>query len=376
MTEKHLWWKCAGILLFLYVLTCGLLTPLKHGIQQVVPDRLKAGEFVSLLIQSYNANYLEGNTETNHRNGKAADSIIQVYLKHVSSNTSKTESADYMVMAEQLEIIDHNTIKASFQLPKHLPDERKVALFSLIVNDPFDGATVIPSKIIILQDSVNLKDGILAWTLPQMPKFFTSDKFRFPYRNILVETIRNTFFHVSLWFAMFLMFGMSVYYSIKYLKLHDPDADLRSHALVRTGLLFGILGCLTGSLWARYTWETWWTTDIKLNMAALTMLIYISYLVLRAAIEDKDRMARIAAAYNIFALVAVIPLIFILPRLTDSLHPGNGGNPAFGSDDMDHTLRIVFYPAVLGFIFIGLWLASILYRIDKTRSDLDELENI
>lgn len=135
---------------------------------------------------------------------------------------------------------------------------------------------------------------------------------------------------------------MSVYYSIKFLRYNIPDADMRAFALVRTGLLFGILGCLTGSLWARYTWETWWTSDIKLNMAALTILIYLSYLVLRASIEDKDRKARISSAYNIFALVAVIPLIFVLPRLTDSLHPGNGGNPAIGADDMDNALRIIF----------------------------------
>ena len=150
---------------------------------------------------------------------------------------------------------------------------------------------------------------------------------------------------------------------------------MRAFALVRTGLLFGILGCLTGSLWARYTWETWWTSDIKLNMAALTILIYLSYLVLRASIEDKDRKARISSAYNIFALVAVIPLIFVLPRLTDSLHPGNGGNPAIGADDMDNALRIIFYPAVLAFMLIGLWMASLLYRSDKISNFIEEKYN-
>lgn len=227
----------------------------------------------------------------------------------------------------------------------------------------------------MLQDSVDLADGIRQWSSSDKPHFHSPNKMYFPYRNILVETIRNTFFHVSLWFSMFLMFGMSVYYSVKYLKSNDPDADLRSFALVRTGLFFGIMGCLTGSLWARFTWETWWTTDIKLNMAALTILIYMSYLVLRAAIEDKDRKARISAAYNIFALVAVIPLIFILPRLTDSLHPGNGGNPAFGSDDMDNSLRIIFYPAVLAFMLVGLWMASLLYRSDKLLYIIEEKEN-
>ncbi|MGB3083473.1 MAG: cytochrome c biogenesis protein CcsA, partial [Saprospiraceae bacterium] len=221
----------------------------------------------------------------------------------------------------------------------------------------------------------SLKEGIRLWSTDQHPDFHQAKRSLFPYRNILVETIRNTFYHVSLWFAMFLMFGMSVYFSYRVLKYQDLDADLRSYALVRTGFFFGILGCLTGSLWARFTWETWWTTDIKLNMAALTMLIYLAYLVLRASIDDLDRKARISSAYNIFALVAVIPLIFVLPRLTDSLHPGNGGNPAIGADDMDNALRIIFYPAVLAFMLIGLWMASLLYRSDKISNFIEEKYN-
>ncbi len=363
MTEKHYWWKILGVILMLYVLTAGLLTPLKHGIAGISPDRVSSGSIASFNVQSYNANY------------SSADTYIKAYLKHVPAQGTRPD-ADYLIQSDTVIALGPNTLEVKFQLPPHIPDSRKLALFTFIVDDSLKGAAAMPSKVIIHQDSVNIEAGKRDWTLLKGIKFQLPDASHFPYRNILVETIRNTFFHVSLWFAMFLMFGMSVYYSLRYLKSNDPDAELRSFALVRTGLIFGILGCLTGSLWARYTWETWWTTDIKLNMSALTILIYLSYLVLRAAIEDRDRKARISAAYNIFALVAVIPLIFVLPRLTDSLHPGNGGNPAFGSDDMDNTLRMVFYPAVLAFILIGLWMASLLYRYDSIRWKIEEKENI
>lgn len=357
MTEKHLWWKYFGAILMLLVLYFGLLTPLKHGIVNVGPDRFHSGERVEMVIEAYNSNYFQ--TES------------RVFLKHQNSDSKN----DYLLEANKVTALNENQLKVVFDLPPHNPDPRPVALFSLIVDNPMDGASVIPAKIIIRQDSINEVLGQKDWTLKSAIQFNLKNPSHFPYRNILVETIRNTFFHVSLWFAMFLLLAMSVYYSLQYLRTNHEDWDMRSYALVRTALFFGVLGCLTGSVWARYTWETWWTTDIKLNMAALTILIYLASLILRSSIEDRDRKARISSAYNIFALVAVIPLIFILPRLTDSLHPGNGGNPAFGSDDMDNALRIVFYPSVLAFMLIGLWMASLLYRSDRLESLTSADEN-
>lgn len=358
---KQAWWKYLCVGLMLYALSFGLLNPLKHGIKDVSPDRIEAGTKAILTLSAYNAHYLNQSDP------------ITAYLKYNPPSDSKDKN-QYLLKALSVKAITDNQIELEFHIPEYLPDSRSLALFSVIVNSPIDGAAAIPSKVIIHQHKPDLVEGIRLWSVDQHPDFHQAKRSLFPYRNILVETIRNTFYHVSLWFAMFLMFGMSVYFSYRVLKFKDLDADLRSYALVRTGFFFGLLGCLTGSLWAKYTWETWWTTDIKLNMAALTMLIYLAYMVLRASIDDLDRKARISSAYNIFALVAVIPLIFVLPRLTDSLHPGNGGNPAFGSEDMDNSLRMVFYPAVLGFMLLGLWIASLVYRIDAITAKLDEAD--
>lgn len=78
--------------------------------------------------------------------------------------------------------------------------------------------------------------------------------------------------------------------------------------------------------------------------------------------NDQDRRAKVSAAYNIFAFATMIPLIIIIPRLTDSLHPGNGGNPALGGEDLDHTLRMVFYPAIIGLTLISVWISSLVTR--------------
>lgn len=185
---------------------------------------------------------------------------------------------------------------------------------------------------------------------------------------ILEQSIRNLFYHVSMWFAMVAMMGGSFGYAISFLSKEDLHKDHRSVALAQTGMLFATLGLATGMIWAKYTWGAWWTNDPKLNGSAVTMLIYLAYFVLRNAMNDGRKRARISAVYNIFAFIMMIVFIGILPRMTDSLHPGNGGNPGFNSYDLDNRLRLVFYPAVIGWILVGTWIASMRYRLRKLES--------
>ena len=130
-----------------------------------------------------------------------------------------------------------------------------------------------------------------------------------------------------------------------------------------TGVVFGSLGIVTGMIWAKFTWGAPWSGDPKQNSAAIALLIYFAYLVLRGSLEDEQQKARISAVYNIFAFTALIPLLFILPRLADSLHPGSGGNPGFNAYDLDSKLRLVFYPSVVGWTLLGFWITSIKTRI-------------
>ena len=100
--------------------------------------------------------------------------------------------------------------------------------------------------------------------------------------------------------------------------------------------------------------------------------MYLTYRVLRNSFPQPDTRARIAAVYNLFAFSCLIPLLFILPRMTDSLHPGNGGNPGFNSYDLDGRMRLVFYPAVLAFTLLGFWLANINARLRQIRQFLQD----
>lgn len=187
--------------------------------------------------------------------------------------------------------------------------------------------------------------------------------FSVPKLPILHETIRDVYFHVPMWMGMLSVFVISVFYSIKYLNTGKEEYDLAAVECVNTGLLFYSLGLITGMLWAKYTWGEFWSGDPKQNSAAIAFLLYCAYLVLRNSMDEEQKRAKISAIYNIFAFPIMIVLIFILPRMTDSLHPGNGGNPAFGKLDMDNHMRVVFYPAMLGWSLLAVWIATIRYRI-------------
>lgn len=196
--------------------------------------------------------------------------------------------------------------------------------------------------------------------------------FEAPRLPILNETIRALHFHVTMWFGMILMLVAAVIYSIKYLRSNDITDDDIALEFTQTALLFGMLGIFTGMLWAKFTWGDYWSGDPKQNAAAIGILIYFAYLILRNSLPDLQQKARIGAVYNIFAFSAFIPLIFILPRLTDSLHPGSGGNPGFNAYDMDSTLRMVFYPAVIGWTLLGVWISSIKVRARRLERKLED----
>jgi len=194
-----------------------------------------------------------------------------------------------------------------------------------------------------------------------------------PRLAILNETIRNLYYHVPLWWAMMFQMGVSLYYSAKYLKGENKKDEQFAYNAAFVGILLSIPGLITGSLWAKYTWGTWWTfQDPKLNGVAIGILIYVIYFILRASIIQEMTRARVSSVFNIFAFVMFMLFIMVFPRLTDSLHPGNGGNPAFGKYDLDNNMRLIFYPAVIGWMCFSGWILNILNRISLIKSKIDD----
>jgi heme exporter protein C len=182
----------------------------------------------------------------------------------------------------------------------------------------------------------------------------------------LQQSIRNLFFHVPMWICMNTLFFISLVYAVKYLRSPSSTADVYSLEYARTGTVFGVLGLITGSIWARYQWGAFWSGDAKQNGAAIALLMYFAYFVLRGSLNEEEKKSRIGAVYNIFAFFMLFPTIWILPRLTESLHPGgqgSEGNPGLNPKDTTNALRSVMYPAFIGWTLLGVWITTLRIRL-------------
>jgi heme exporter protein C len=188
----------------------------------------------------------------------------------------------------------------------------------------------------------------------------------------LQETIRNLYFHVCMWACMMVLFTVSVVYAIRFLRSNKLRDDIYSRQFASVGIYFGVLGYATGAIWMSYTWAdpnnpasasfSTIAREPKLIGTAIALLIYFAYLVLRDSIADIDKKARVSAVYNIFAFALLFPTIWILPRSLPSLHPGQEGNPALDTRDVDDTMKLVFYPAIIGWTLLSVWIATLKVR--------------
>jgi heme exporter protein C len=193
--------------------------------------------------------------------------------------------------------------------------------------------------------------------------------YSFPALPFLNETIRNVFFHIPMWYVMIVCFASSGGYALVYLYT-EKDANLQRKTFLDTasaqfvfvGIFFGCLGMLTGMEWATVTWGEPWSNDPKQLGAALTLLSYFAYAVLRASIKDQDKQARLSAVYNIFALALLYPLLFIIPAHSKSLHPGTDGKNFEALYTQSKYLRKVSIPGMVGWICLGVWLTNMRVR--------------
>jgi heme exporter protein C len=331
---KHWWWKFLAIALLLVASFAALWVPLSPSLVHVAPSRIAPGE-VTIQVTGYN---------TAFRNGIFA----------------RLENDGQVFCPARVDVLDDTHLTLTVDVPAGL----RANMTDLYVGGlPYPGAFF----------TEGLGNGIEVQDCGPLGDASTGASFTFPNRSILYESIRNLHFHVPMWFTMISLMGISMWKSIKVLGSNSLERDREAVSAVHVGLLFCALGLTTGAIWARATWGAFWTNDVKLNGAAVTALIYLAYLVLRGSVPDAHKRARLAAIYNIFAFMLLVMFLFVVPRLNaiDSLHPGSGGNSGFNDLDLDNRLRIVFYPAVAGWILLGTWLYELRHRSLRIHELLD-----
>jgi len=191
-----------------------------------------------------------------------------------------------------------------------------------------------------------------------------------PAKGFLGESSRIVFFHVPCAWTAALAFLVAAGYSVAWLVKRQPHFDEVAEAAVRLGLLFSVLTLVTGSLFAKIMWGSYWNWDPRESSYLLLVFLYSAYLFLRAAVDDPERRARIGSAYAVFAAVLMPFLVFVAPRVTASLHPQTVINPQ-GKILMDTPTRTVFFTALAAFTALFFWMLEIqsrLARLDREKA--------
>jgi heme exporter protein C len=357
---KFSWWKILCVALLAFTFTAGLLIPLGPGIlgDGVTPAVLSSAAPGQLNVRTYNTLFVR-------------DTGRIVARLRVSD--------DRAVCARSVRVANDNELDIAFDIPPigELGDSSR---FGPGMASPFPVLEIYgPSSGLATQErAVVLRKSADGYTdtaaLCEATPFPRGPRMAFPFINLNEESNRNLFFHVPMWFGMTLLMLASMVFSVRQLRVPSARNDRWARSLAVAGTLFGVLGLITGSIWARFTWGTWWTVhEVKLNAAAAAVLVYLAYFVLRGAIEDEAAKARISAVYSIFAFVMLIVLTFVIPRMApESLHPGGKGNVVFSQYDLDNTMRMVFYPAVIGWTLLGVWIAELNARLERIQEAVSE----
>jgi heme exporter protein C len=193
--------------------------------------------------------------------------------------------------------------------------------------------------------------------------------FQFPLIPGLEEKARNILYHVPIAWTTVVAFLVSTYYGFRYLKTKDLEYDIKSVSSAGLGFLFCFLATVTGALWAKFNWGSFWNWDPRETSIFVLLLIYGAYFALRSALETDEKRATLSAVYSIIAGITVPFFIFVMPRIMSGLHPGAKGDPD-GSGPvvqlkMSPNMLVIFLLGLLGFTLFYFWLLDMRVRLAK-----------
>lgn len=183
----------------------------------------------------------------------------------------------------------------------------------------------------------------------------------------LEEKARIMFFHVPTAWLAAVAFVLSMIYGIKYLRNKRVDDDVKSASAAGLGLLFCLLATVTGAIWAKFSWGTYWNWDPRQTSIFVLLLIYGAYFALRSAVDIEEKRAALSAVYSIIGAVTMPFFMFIMPRILASLHPEPILNVQ-GKVQMNATMLVVFLSSLAGFTGLFFWMWNLHIRTTRIES--------
>jgi heme exporter protein C len=186
------------------------------------------------------------------------------------------------------------------------------------------------------------------------------------------EASRIFYFHVPQAWVSVVAFCVSMIASVKYLRGGKLLDDARAKVAAQLGFIFCFLATITGSIFAKVTWQSFWNWDPRETSIFILLLIYGAYFALRSAVDGEEKRARLAAVYSIFAFLTVPFLVFVVPRVLPSLHPTDSIVNEGGKIAMSSTTSAIFFPSLAVFTAVFFWMYKIgerLSRVELTRTE-------
>lgn len=184
----------------------------------------------------------------------------------------------------------------------------------------------------------------------------------------LEERARNLYYHVpSAWLSQLAWF-VAFYFAIVYLRKRRPEDDIRASSAAAVGALFCILATVTGSVWAKFNWGTFWNWDPRQISIFVVLIIYGAYFALRSALPNEDQRSRLSAVYLVLLALPVLFFLFVFPRLMNGLHPGSLESPNIGpvlspqEDALDPLKQAIFGLSMFSFSLLFFWMLNVTVR--------------
>jgi len=203
-----------------------------------------------------------------------------------------------------------------------------------------------------------------------------SSIWEFPLIPGLEDKAKIIFFHVPTAWLTVLAYLMAMFYGVRFLRKKDYYDDIKSVSAAALGLVFCLLATITGSVWAKFNWGSFWHWDPRETSIFILLLIYGAYFALRSALDNEEKRARLSAIYSIIAFLTTPFFIFIMPRIMIGLHPGSleidaasgqiaaSANPVI-EFKMAPNMRVVFFTSLFAFTILFFWMWNLAHRILK-----------